>query len=135
MLIMLCYDGSNTVKEGIYEAIKLAQALKGKILVVTCSSRLDKDYPKIIEPLSQGLKEAKSTIDQSGVPCESALLYRAAEDSDGEALLSFAREKQVSYIIIGIRNRSKVGKLLFGSVAQYVLLGSEVPVIGVKRKK
>jgi len=132
MRIMLCYDGSSAAKEGIYEAIKLARALNGEVLIVSCASRVDRDYPKIMEPIEQGLKEAKMVIEENKVSCERVLLFRADEDGAGDALVSFAREKQVDYMIIGIRSRSKVGKLLFGSVAQFVILRAECPVVGVK---
>jgi nucleotide-binding universal stress UspA family protein len=35
-------------------------------------------------------------------------------------------------IIIGVRRRSKVGKLLFGSTAQYVILKAPCPVVSVR---
>ena len=41
-------------------------------------------------------------------------------------------QAQVEEIIIGVRRRSKVGKLLFGSTAQYVILNAPCPVVSVK---
>lgn len=134
MRIMLCYDGSNAAREGIRESIRLARAMDGKILVVTCASRVDKDYPRLIEPLRQGLEEVKRVVGDNKLPCETSLLFRADEDEDGEALVSYAKEKEVAYMVVGIRNRSKLGKLVFGSVAQFVILKAECPVIGVKHK-
>ena len=43
----------------------------------------------------------------------------------GEELVQFAVDNKIDEIIIGIRKRSKVGKLLFGSTAQYVILNCE----------
>jgi len=50
----------------------------------------------------------------------------------GEDLVQYAEENQIDQIIIGVRQRSKVGKLLFGSTAQYVILEAPCPVVSVK---
>ena len=50
----------------------------------------------------------------------------------GEDLVQIAEEKKVDEIIIGVRRRSKVGKLIFGSTAQYVILNAPSPVVAVK---
>jgi nucleotide-binding universal stress UspA family protein len=52
--------------------------------------------------------------------------------SPGEDLVNYARDNNIDEIIIGIRRRSKVGKLVFGSTAQYVILEAPCPVLAVK---
>ncbi len=47
------------------------------------------------------------------------------------ALIDRAAEAGAGYLVIGIRNRSRVGKLLMGSAAQEVLLNSPCPVVGI----
>lgn len=50
----------------------------------------------------------------------------------GEDLVTFAGEHGVEEIIIGVKRRSRVGKLLFGSNAQYVILNADCPVVTVR---
>jgi nucleotide-binding universal stress UspA family protein len=50
----------------------------------------------------------------------------------GEQLVKFADEEKVDLLFLGIIKRSKVGKLLFGSTAQYVILQAPCPVVTVK---
>jgi nucleotide-binding universal stress UspA family protein len=50
----------------------------------------------------------------------------------GEQLVQFAEDQEIDQIFLGIRRKSKVGKLLFGSTAQYVILHASCPVVTVK---
>ena len=52
--------------------------------------------------------------------------------SPGEDLVNFAKENEVDEIIVGVKRRSKVGKLILGSTAQYVILEASCPVVSVK---
>jgi nucleotide-binding universal stress UspA family protein len=50
----------------------------------------------------------------------------------GDDLVNFAKETQADEIIIGVKNRTKVGKLLLGSTAQAVVLNAPCPVVTMK---
>jgi nucleotide-binding universal stress UspA family protein len=49
-----------------------------------------------------------------------------------EELLDTAAENDAALIVIGVRNRSRVSKLLLGSDAQSIILGATAPVLTVK---
>lgn len=49
-----------------------------------------------------------------------------------EELLDAAAEHDAALIVIGVRNRSRVSKLLLGSDAQSIILGATAPVLTVK---
>jgi nucleotide-binding universal stress UspA family protein len=53
-------------------------------------------------------------------------------NSPSEAILQVAREQHVDLIVIGMRRRSRVGKLVLGSNAQDILLGADAAVLAVK---
>jgi nucleotide-binding universal stress UspA family protein len=48
------------------------------------------------------------------------------------AILEVARNEDVDLIVIGMRRRSRVGKVILGSNAQDILLEAEAPVISIK---
>jgi len=50
----------------------------------------------------------------------------------GEDLVQLAEDTGIAEIVIGIKRRSKVGKLLFGSTAQYLILHAPCPVLTIK---
>lgn len=50
---------------------------------------------------------------------------------EADEIHRIASEVGAEMIVIGIRNRSRVGKLILGSTAQEVLLGAPCPVLGV----
>ena len=132
---MVCYDDSAEVQEALIKAEKQARAFMGEVLVVASHLVDDEDYPKRIEPTELGLKEAKTFFDERGIPCKIMLAYRGFEDTAGEHLCLIAKQEEVEEIIVGIRKRSKVGKLLLGSVAQSVILQADCPVICTKKKQ
>jgi nucleotide-binding universal stress UspA family protein len=58
----------------------------------------------------------------------------AVGDPAGE-VLTLARKHDASYVVIGIRKRSAVGKAVFGSTAQDILMSTDRSVVVVPREK
>ncbi|WP_222914454.1 universal stress protein [Natrinema sp. SYSU A 869] len=48
-----------------------------------------------------------------------------------DEIIEYAEDHDARYIVIGPRRRSQTGKILFGSVAQTVLLNTNRPVVSV----
>jgi nucleotide-binding universal stress UspA family protein len=48
-------------------------------------------------------------------------------------ILDVADEVDASYIVVGSRKRTPIGKVMLGSVAQLVLINAEVPVVTVEQ--
>ena len=59
-------------------------------------------------------------------------LLVSPHQSPAEMLLEYSARPEVELLVIGMRRRSRVGKLVLGSAAQEVLLEADVPVLAVK---
>ena len=130
MKVMVCYDGSAAAIKALEIAAGRATASGATILLVT-SVTGGADIPREeFQKKEDALKQIRRRLQQGGVVCETTLSVRGMEP--GEDLVAFARENDVDEIMIGVRRKSKVGKLLFGSTAQYVILEAHCPVVTVK---
>jgi nucleotide-binding universal stress UspA family protein len=128
MKYLVGFDGSNSGKEAINLAKSRAKLHEAQILVVVSMVKgSDNDE---IAAKNQHLIWAKKELEEAGLACETQLLIRG--HSPGEDLVLFARENSVDEIIVGVKRRSKVGKLLMGSTAQHVILEAHCPVTTVK---
>ncbi len=130
MKILVGYRGTNVGKDLLELAANHARAFAGEVLVMTSLPGGEKTGVEQIKEAEEKLEEAKQFLTDRGIRHEAHLLVRG--NSPGEDLVSFAAETGCSEIIIGVKSRSKVGKILFGSTAQYVILKAGCPVVSMK---
>ena len=83
-----------------------------------------------LESAKKELESAQATFQADNISCETKVMFGGRDA--GEKLVESAKEKDAAEIIIGIQKRSKVGKFLFGSTAQHVILEAHCPVVTVK---
>jgi nucleotide-binding universal stress UspA family protein len=130
MIIIVGFDGSNVAGEAVNLAIQHAKAFGARVELVWTLVKGTENEQQDIAVAEKALAYRQSMVQEAGVECGVHLLIRGRES--GEDLVEFAAENQAAEIIIGIRRRSKVGKLLFGSTAQFVILNAPCPVVTVK---
>jgi nucleotide-binding universal stress UspA family protein len=130
MKILVGYDGSNVSKEAVSLAEQHAVTFKAEIIIAHSMVGGPEVPRKDFQIAENNLEHEKNRLLDNDVPCESVLSVRGLQP--GEDLVKLAEENKVEEIIIGVRRRSKVGKLLFGSTAQYVILTAPCPVVSVK---
>jgi nucleotide-binding universal stress UspA family protein len=130
MKILVGYDGSNVAKEAIATAETHANAFKAEIILIHSMVGGPEVPRKEFEEAEKNLDYEKSLLLDKKIPCKAILSVRGLEA--GEDLVQLADEHNAEEIIIGVRRRSKVGKLIFGSTAQYVVLNAACPVVTVK---
>jgi nucleotide-binding universal stress UspA family protein len=130
MKILMGYDGSNVSKDAMEIAITHAKAFDAEVHVVMSVEKGSEGDVKEIADGESALEYAKSVFEDKGINCETHLLVRGL--SPGEDLIDFSNAKGVDEIVMGVKKRSKVGKFLMGSTAQYVILNAKCPVVTVK---
>lgn len=130
MKIMVGYDGTQSSKAALNVVISHAKAFSGKVFVVASMREGTEAETEEIKAMEEVLEQVKGRLGNENIPCETHLLIRGM--TPGEDLVAYAQENEIDEIVIGIQRRSKVGKLVFGSNAQYVILHAPCPVTTVK---
>ena len=131
MKIMVCYDGSNVAKDAARLARQHAEIYGASLLMVKALPQSPELKFEDIQREETSLEsEAKEIFDDSNISYETHAIVTSI--SPGEEIVEFANRNEVEEIVIGIRKRSKVGKLVFGSTAQFVILNAQCPVVSIR---
>ena len=130
MKILVGYEASRVADAALKLAHKHASAFGADLFIVTSLEQGPNLKKEDIDRAESKLEKIRKPFAADDIPCEvrATVSYQTA----GEDLVSFAKENDIDEIIIGVRRRSKVGKLVFGSTAQYVILEAPCPVATVK---
>ena len=131
MKFLVCYDETNEAKKALKVAQEHAKIWKAKLEVINTITRLEplKHFAvKKMEAKMEG--DVKEILGGDDPPYEVQLLL--TELTSGEQLVKFAEDQKIDQLFLGIVKKSKVGKLLFGSTAQYIILHAPCPVVTVQ---
>jgi nucleotide-binding universal stress UspA family protein len=130
MNILVGFDGSHAARDALKLAKHRAKVSDAKVDVVTSMKGAKYNQHEELQQAELQLEYAKALLEEDNISCETHLLIRGL--SAAEDLVQFAEDNRVDEIIVGVRRRSKVGKLLLGSTAQKVVLLAHCPVITIK---
>jgi nucleotide-binding universal stress UspA family protein len=131
MKIMVGYDGSDLGGDVLKLARKWARGYSASIAVVFVMAQdRELQYPDIQKVEDMMQKETRNIFDKQNIPYDTHLMVTKL--SPGEELVEFAKQNKIDKIIIGVKRKSKAGKFLFGSTAQYVILNAPCPVVTLK---
>ena len=130
MNILVGYDGSKVAGDALKAAREQAKAFNAKVYIVTSMVGGPEVTREEFEKAESDLEFAKLGFKKEEIPCEARLSVRGMQA--GEDLVQFAEENNADLIVVGVRRRSRVQKLVFGSNAQYVILEAPCPVLTVK---
>jgi nucleotide-binding universal stress UspA family protein len=130
MKILVGYDRTVEAGRALELAVRHAKVFGAKVVVLTSrSTGTDEELPDIGKDEAL-LENARKMLKDAGVECETHLIIRG--ETPAEDLINFAEDNGVDEIIVGIAKKSRVGKLIFGSNAQYVILHAPCPVVTVQ---
>jgi nucleotide-binding universal stress UspA family protein len=124
------YDGSNGAEAALKEAQKHANVFRADIHILTSLEQSSTLSKSDIEKAESELEYVRTPFNIDDIFCETHVVVNYL--TSGEDLVQFATDNHIDEIFIGIKKRSKVGKLVFGSTAQYVILHAPCPVVVVK---
>jgi nucleotide-binding universal stress UspA family protein len=127
MKILVGYDGSEMGNYALKLAKKHAEAFKGEVIALTSLFVNDTFEVKEAE---KALEDASKIFDDGRVPFSTEISVVGM--TAGEDIIRFAKEHKVDEIIVGVKKRSKVGKMIFGSTLQNVVLNAPCPVLTVQ---
>jgi nucleotide-binding universal stress UspA family protein len=129
MKILVGYEESKVAEEALELALKHARAFKADIFIVTALEQSSELQKEDIEAVEDKLEKLIKTHNINNLVCQTYALVSYL--TPGENLVEFAQENNIDEIFIGVKRRSKVGKLFFGSNAQYIILNAPCPVMTV----
>ncbi len=130
MKILIAYRLNKGDRDLFKVAAQYAKAFNAKIEVVTSMLGGEEVALKEFDNAEKKLDQAKDYFKELGLNIETKLLVRGL--SSGEDIVDYSKKITADLILVGVRSRSKVGKLIFGSTAQYVILKAKCPVLTVK---
>lgn len=134
--ILLASDGSNHALRATDEAIKLAKALNKPVIVALV---VDYDQSKTDVLHSTGsidreqkrkkqLHRTEEKLTEAGVDYSVKLLHGVP----GPALVEYANEHEIAYVVLGSRGLNGLQEMVLGSVSHKVAKRVQCPVLIVK---
>lgn len=135
--LMVAFDNSVYAQKALVKGLALAE-MNGAFIELITVVQLP-DYAGTIDEVDEMIREGKkfyqSAHDQAiaegqkrGIKIETHIL----NGHIGEVLVKYAKEKAVDLIIMGSHGRSAVGRLLLGSVSNFVVKHASCPVMIIR---
>jgi nucleotide-binding universal stress UspA family protein len=140
--ILVAYDGSSSSQAALEVAVEMAKRDKASLTAVSVSSVPTAiplgpgggGFDKIV---SESRKEANDLAEQAKERAAKAGISIRAEVLNGSngiaaAIVNYAEDNKSDLIVMGTRGRTKLKKMLLGSVAQGVVTYAHCPVMVVR---
>ena len=134
--ILLAYDGSKFSEAALLEAINYAKSYDGSLKIVNAvytNDELMAIAPDVVDKLVQKAKETMESATEKAVQegIETETFIREGEPY--EVITSLAEELKSNIIIMGSRGKTKLGRILLGSVTSRVIGYAPCPVMVINK--
>lgn len=141
--ILVCLDGSNLAEQILPHVTELASRLGSRVVllhvVTEVAISVGPGDPQIVveelDRIPMAKREAKDYLESvaeslqpRGLKAECVVL----EGPVGETIVRYAGESGMDLIAIATHGRSGLRRAVFGSVADYVLRHSRLPVLSIR---
>ena len=126
-MIVVGYSADRHGAAALDHGIAEAKVRDTNLLVINATTGEALSDPRFAQ--SDEVHDVQDRLNQCGVQFE---LAQPVGVDPADELLKAMENDDAELLVVGIRHRSPVGKLLFGSVAQQVLLECPKPVLAVK---
>ncbi len=135
MKILLFCKNIEANKKALKIAVEQAQAFKASVCLVSCIEQEPEVPTDITEEMMKKASErlrdhAAEFLQPAGIDCTMEVMVSTGHC--GEKIVQYARNKAIDLIIMAIRQRSKVGKVFFGSTSQQIILEAPCMVLTIK---
>jgi len=128
MTILVAYAPRPEGEAALQKGLEIAKRRDEHLIVVNASpGGTGEDSSKADV---QDVERVEKILADSGASAEFKQFVRGKSALD--EIEDLVESRSVSLLVIGLRQRSKVGKLIMGSVAQDILLSVPCPVLAVK---
>ena len=125
-------------RRALEAATAQARAHGGRLHVIVHAGATVGEHASQVRELDEGVGEAAQRLDAvvaelaaDGLDVTGEVL-RDHRGSAGETIVDYASRCEADLVVVGVRQRSKVGKLLLGSDLQDVILGAPCSVLAAK---
>lgn len=134
MTVAAAIDNDASAERIISEAVELSQAFQDELQIIHVIEKSD---------LNQGVGETKSsdsrTVKQQAEDIVSNAASHMSRDfvpvgligNPAAEIINYSNDNEIDYLVIGGRQRSPVGKALFGSTTQRILLNANCRVVTI----
>ncbi len=131
MKIMVYCNNTESAERAREIALEHAKAFNASVYLVTSISGGVEIPKNDLDNTEKNLKQyAEKMFKSADIECKYQVLLTTL--AHGEALVEFAEKNNIDEIIMGVKQRSKVGKLVFGSTTQYVILEAPCRVVTIR---